>query len=198
MKIIHDRKSKTRSQSSSARRRPGHEIPARDQSAAQGNAACGRQTADPICGRGMRRLRESTTSLSSPAAGRMPLKIISIPRLSWKVFWKAKGKSDLAKLVHDIGNMVHFSYTRQKEPLGLGHAVLVAKELVGNEPFAVLLGDVIIPGPAARHEAVDRSVRSHGQRRHRRRRSAARKDRAVRHRGRRTQQNGAGRRTSAS
>lgn len=61
-------------------------------------------------------------------------------------FLEEKGKSDLAKLVHDIGNMVHFSYTRQKEPLGLGHAVLVAKELVGNEPFAVLLGDVIIPG----------------------------------------------------
>src|SRR5258708_5860384 len=62
-------------------------------------------------------------------------------------FLEEKGKSDLAKLVHDIGNSVHFSYTRQKEPLGLGHAVLVAKELVGNEPFAVLLGDVIIPGP---------------------------------------------------
>jgi UTP--glucose-1-phosphate uridylyltransferase len=61
-------------------------------------------------------------------------------------FLEEKGKSDLAKLVRDIGNMVHFSYTRQKEPLGLGHAVLVAKELVGNEPFAVLLGDVIIPG----------------------------------------------------
>jgi UTP--glucose-1-phosphate uridylyltransferase len=61
-------------------------------------------------------------------------------------FLQEKGKSELAKLVHDIGNMVHFSYTRQKEPLGLGHAVLVAKELVGNEPFAVLLGDVIIPG----------------------------------------------------
>ena len=62
-------------------------------------------------------------------------------------FLQSKGKCELAKLVHDIGNMVTFSYTRQKEPLGLGHAVLVAKELVGNEPFAVLLGDVIIPGP---------------------------------------------------
>jgi UTP--glucose-1-phosphate uridylyltransferase len=61
-------------------------------------------------------------------------------------FLEAKGKSDLARLVHDIGNGIHFSYTRQKEPLGLGHAVLVAKELVGDEPFAVLLGDVIIPG----------------------------------------------------
>jgi len=62
-------------------------------------------------------------------------------------FLEGKGKSGLAKLVREIGNTVHFSYTRQKEPLGLGHAVLVAKELVGNEPFAVLLGDVIIPGP---------------------------------------------------
>src|ERR1700739_1302219 len=62
-------------------------------------------------------------------------------------FLERKGKTDLAKLVRDIGHMVNFSYTRQKEPLGLGHAVLVAKELVGNEPFAVLLGDVIIPGP---------------------------------------------------
>jgi UTP--glucose-1-phosphate uridylyltransferase len=62
-------------------------------------------------------------------------------------FLESKGKSELAELVHNIGNMVTFSYTRQKEPLGLGHAVLVAKELVGNEPFAVLLGDVIIPGP---------------------------------------------------
>jgi len=61
-------------------------------------------------------------------------------------FLASKGKTELAELVHNIGNMVHFSYTRQKEPLGLGHAVLVAKELVGNEPFAVLLGDVIIPG----------------------------------------------------
>src|ERR1700726_1188298 len=67
-------------------------------------------------------------------------------------FLESKGKSDLAELVHNIGNMVNFGYTRQKEPLGLGHAVLVARELVGNEPFAVLLGDVIIPGarPATR------------------------------------------------
>ncbi len=62
-------------------------------------------------------------------------------------FLESKGRSKLAEMVHNIGNMVHFSYTRQKEALGLGHAVLVAKELVGDEPFAVLLGDVIVPGP---------------------------------------------------
>jgi len=62
-------------------------------------------------------------------------------------FLKTRGKKDQADLVHSIGNLARFSYTRQKEPLGLGHAVLAARELVGDEPFAVLLADVIIPGP---------------------------------------------------
>jgi UTP--glucose-1-phosphate uridylyltransferase len=67
-------------------------------------------------------------------------------------FLQEKGKGDLADQVRRISNMIHFSYIRQKEPLGLGHAVLTAKELVGDEPFAVLLGDVIIDGarPATR------------------------------------------------
>ncbi len=51
--------------------------------------------------------------------------------------------------------MIHFSYTRQREPLGLGHAVLAAKELVGDEPFAVLLGDVILSGPPATRELIE-------------------------------------------
>ena len=62
-------------------------------------------------------------------------------------FLESKGKKDQANLVREIGNMLQVSYTRQKEPLGLGHAVLVARDLVGDEPFAVLLGDVLIPGP---------------------------------------------------
>src|SRR5271170_2031178 len=67
-------------------------------------------------------------------------------------FLEGKGKSDQAAMVRRISDMVQVSYTRQKEPLGLGHAVLVAKDLVGDEPFAVLLGDVLIPGenPATR------------------------------------------------
>src|SRR3982074_208541 len=51
-------------------------------------------------------------------------------------FLESKGKNDQAEMVRDIGNMVQVSYTRQKEPLGLGHAVLVARDLVGDEPFA--------------------------------------------------------------
>ena len=55
-----------------------------------------------------------------------------------------KGRSDLLEIVRRISELVHVCYVRQGEPLGLGHAVLAAKELVGNEPFAVLLGDDIL------------------------------------------------------
>jgi len=51
---------------------------------------------------------------------------------------------DLLALVRSISDLIHVSYVRQKEPLGLGHAVLCAKEMVGNEPFAVFLGDDVI------------------------------------------------------
>jgi UTP--glucose-1-phosphate uridylyltransferase len=53
-------------------------------------------------------------------------------------------KTDLLKIVRDISDMIHTSYVRQKEALGLGHAVLMAREMVGNEPFAVLLADDVI------------------------------------------------------
>ncbi len=55
-----------------------------------------------------------------------------------------RGQKDLLKLVRSISDLIHVSYVRQKEPLGLGHAVLCARELVGREPFAVFLGDDII------------------------------------------------------
>src|SRR5207253_11227763 len=55
-----------------------------------------------------------------------------------------KGKPDLLQLVRDIARMVHVISVRQQEPRGLGHAVLAARHAVGNEPFAVLLGDDII------------------------------------------------------
>ena len=55
-----------------------------------------------------------------------------------------KGKKDLLKIVRQISDMIHIAYVRQKEALGLGHAVLTARELVGNEPFAALLADDVI------------------------------------------------------
>ncbi len=56
-------------------------------------------------------------------------------------------KTDLLKIVRNISDMMHVAYVRQKEALGLGHAVLMARELVGNEPFAVLLADDVIDNP---------------------------------------------------
>src|SRR5216110_3432938 len=58
-----------------------------------------------------------------------------------------QGKKDLLKVVRQISDMIHVAYVRQKEALGLGHAVLTARELVGNEPFAVLLADDVIDAP---------------------------------------------------
>lgn len=57
---------------------------------------------------------------------------------------KANNKDDLLKLVDDISNMANIYYIRQKEPKGLGHAIACAKTFVGNEPFAVMLGDDVV------------------------------------------------------
>lgn len=58
-----------------------------------------------------------------------------------------KGELDLIKLVEDISNMVDIHYVRQKDARGLGHAVYCARKFVGDEPFAVLLGDDLIESP---------------------------------------------------
>ena len=58
-----------------------------------------------------------------------------------------RGKTDLLEQVRAISSMINVSYVRQGEALGLGHAVLVARDLVGDEPFAVMLGDDIIDSP---------------------------------------------------
>jgi UTP--glucose-1-phosphate uridylyltransferase len=58
-----------------------------------------------------------------------------------------RGKTDLLDVVRRISDMIHLSYVRQKEALGLGHAVFMARELVGEQPFAVLLADDVIDAP---------------------------------------------------
>ena len=55
-----------------------------------------------------------------------------------------KGKKEMLDMVKNISNMVNIHYIRQKEPKGLGHAVHCAKSFIGDEPFAVLLGDDIV------------------------------------------------------
>lgn len=54
------------------------------------------------------------------------------------------GKMEQVKMIQDIADMANIYYIRQKEPKGLGHAVLCAKSFIGNEPFAVLLGDDVV------------------------------------------------------
>src|SRR6187549_3124723 len=67
-----------------------------------------------------------------------------------------RGKKDLLEEVRKISNLINFAYVRQGEPLGLGHAVLVTRELVGDEPFAVLLGDDVIDAePPALQQMID-------------------------------------------
>jgi UTP--glucose-1-phosphate uridylyltransferase len=60
---------------------------------------------------------------------------------------ESRGKTDLLEQVRSISSLINVSYVRQGEQLGLGHAVLMAKDLVGDEPFAVMLGDDIIDNP---------------------------------------------------
>ena len=55
-----------------------------------------------------------------------------------------KGKQDLLEMVRNISNMINIHYIRQKEPNGLGHAIHCAKSFIGDEPFAVMLGDDVV------------------------------------------------------
>lgn len=64
--------------------------------------------------------------------------------LELQIVLERQGKEEQLREIERISELASFSYIRQKEPLGLGHAILAAKALVGNEPFAVLLGDDII------------------------------------------------------
>src|SRR5918993_90222 len=73
-----------------------------------------------------------------------------------ETFLEARGKTDLLAEIRKISNLINFSYVRQGEPLGLGHAVLVTKALVGDEPFAVILGDDVIDArPPALKQMID-------------------------------------------
>jgi UTP--glucose-1-phosphate uridylyltransferase len=71
-------------------------------------------------------------------------------------FLEQRGKTQQLEEIRKITRMMQVSYVRQGEPLGLGHAVLVAKTLVGDEPFAVILGDdVIDANPPALKQMID-------------------------------------------
>ncbi|MEI6668219.1 MAG: UTP--glucose-1-phosphate uridylyltransferase GalU [Acidobacteriota bacterium] len=71
-------------------------------------------------------------------------------------FLETRQKTDLLAEVREVTKLAHVAYVRQGTPLGLGHAVLVARHLVGAEPFAVLLADDVIDAqPAGLKQMVD-------------------------------------------
>jgi UTP--glucose-1-phosphate uridylyltransferase len=73
-----------------------------------------------------------------------------------ETFLEARGKLELLAEIRNISNMMNVAYVRQGEPLGLGHAVLVTKDLIGDEPFAVILGDDVIDAqPPALKQMID-------------------------------------------
>jgi UTP--glucose-1-phosphate uridylyltransferase len=73
-----------------------------------------------------------------------------------EAFLERRGKFEQLEEIRKISNLINVSYVRQGEPLGLGHAVLVTKALVGDEPFAVVLGDDVIDAtPPALRQMMD-------------------------------------------
>jgi UTP--glucose-1-phosphate uridylyltransferase len=76
---------------------------------------------------------------------------------------KGRGKTEEWKKLRDISQLVNFVSLRQKEPLGLGHAVLCARPAVGEEPFGVILGDDIIDAEEPAIRQLGRAYAQHGK-----------------------------------
>jgi UTP--glucose-1-phosphate uridylyltransferase len=73
-----------------------------------------------------------------------------------ETFLESRGKIDQLEEIRKISSLINVAYVRQGEPLGLGHAVLVTRALVGDEPFAVILGDDVIDAtPPALRQMID-------------------------------------------
>jgi UTP--glucose-1-phosphate uridylyltransferase len=80
-----------------------------------------------------------------------------------ETFLESRGKLDQLEEIRKISSLINVAYVRQGEPLGLGHAVLVTRALVGEEPFAVILGDDVIDAtPPALQQMIDVYERADG------------------------------------
>jgi len=80
-----------------------------------------------------------------------------------ETFLESRNKTDLLAEVRQISSLIKVAYVRQGEPLGLGHAVLVTRELVGDEPFAVVLADDVVDAePAGLKQMLDVFARVQG------------------------------------
>src|SRR5512147_1822195 len=78
-------------------------------------------------------------------------------------FLESRGKAEQLDEIRKISNLINVAYVRQGEPLGLGHAVLVTADLIGEEPFAVILADdVIDASPPALKQMIDVFARVDG------------------------------------
>lgn len=101
-----------------------------------------------------------TTAIFVTAEGKAAIEDHFDRSLRLEAFLAEKGKHELLREVQGVGNLVEVVSVRQKQALGLGHAVLQAASLLGNEPFAVLLGDDVIVGESP---AIGRLVEVHRQ-----------------------------------
>jgi UTP--glucose-1-phosphate uridylyltransferase len=80
-----------------------------------------------------------------------------------EAFLERNNKQKELELIRTIGSMVNVTSVRQKEQLGLGHAILCAKDMIGNEPFAILLGDdIVINDTPAIQQLIDVSLKNNG------------------------------------
>jgi UTP--glucose-1-phosphate uridylyltransferase len=121
----------------------GNPVPAGDQGAAQGDAAAGRQAGDPVRRRGGRR-RGLDDVLLITGRGKRALEDHFDHAVELERQLAASGKEDLLAAVQAVSQPRAHALRPQGQPLGLGHAVGCARRHVGDEPFAVLLGDDLI------------------------------------------------------
>lgn len=97
------------------------------------------------------------------ATGKVSIENYFDRNLDLENFLEKNKKTKELELIRKIGSMVSVTSVRQKEQLGLGHAVLMAKDIVGNEPFAVLLGDdLVINDLPATKQLMDVSIQNDG------------------------------------
>lgn len=97
------------------------------------------------------------------ASGKFSVEDYFDRNLELEAFLERNNKNKEIGLIREIGTMVDVMSVRQKEQLGLGHAVLCAKSMIGNEPFAVLLGDdIVINHKPAIKQLMDLSLKHNG------------------------------------
>ena len=135
---------KKKDEGTDSRRGSWHPLSAGDQGAAEGDAARGRPPRYSICGRrrGLASAADEVVIINSHEKKAIEDHFSPNPELV--ALLRERGKDKYADVVEKVGDY-NVSYVYQEEALGLGHAVRCAAEKTGDEPFYVLLGDVLVP-----------------------------------------------------